>query len=214
MFSCNLPPALLAEWLGSFTCYCGNTGVEWIPKEFSTESRPWRRKFCHSCRNLNPQPFNSESGTLTTELSLPTLFNSSFIHLAWIGLVQLRWVSPTCCPRSCWVNIFPISLSLYSTPAVKGAIQYKKKNSQSSLFTTHHTSITHPFFFFFFFTVYNNHITCTCTIHARTGFCRILCVCVFLFFLSLPLFFFFLGGGGVLFAVVPFETGQGHQNRY
>ena len=25
VFSCNLPPALLAEWLGSFTCYCGNT---------------------------------------------------------------------------------------------------------------------------------------------------------------------------------------------
>ena len=29
--SCNLPPALLAEWPGSFTCYCGNTGVERIP---------------------------------------------------------------------------------------------------------------------------------------------------------------------------------------
>ena len=28
----NLPPALLAEWPGSFTCYCGNTGVERIPK--------------------------------------------------------------------------------------------------------------------------------------------------------------------------------------
>ena len=26
MFSCNLPPALLSEWLESFTCYCGNTG--------------------------------------------------------------------------------------------------------------------------------------------------------------------------------------------
>ena len=25
-FSCNLPPALLAEWPGSFTCYCGKTG--------------------------------------------------------------------------------------------------------------------------------------------------------------------------------------------
>ena len=33
MFSCNLPPALLAEWPGSFTCYCGNTGVERIPKK-------------------------------------------------------------------------------------------------------------------------------------------------------------------------------------
>ena len=25
MFSCNLPPALLAEWLGSFMCYCSNS---------------------------------------------------------------------------------------------------------------------------------------------------------------------------------------------
>ena len=32
VFSCNLPPALLAEWPGSFTCYFGNTGVERIPK--------------------------------------------------------------------------------------------------------------------------------------------------------------------------------------
>ena len=32
VFSCNLPPALLADWPGSFTCYCGNTGVERIPK--------------------------------------------------------------------------------------------------------------------------------------------------------------------------------------
>ena len=32
VFSCNLPPALLAGWPGSFTCYCGNAGVERIPK--------------------------------------------------------------------------------------------------------------------------------------------------------------------------------------
>ena len=34
VFSCNLPPAPLAECRpGSFTCYCGNTGVERIPKQ-------------------------------------------------------------------------------------------------------------------------------------------------------------------------------------
>ena len=70
VFSCNLPPALLAEWPGSFTCYCSNTGVEWIPKWVSTESRPWKRKFsCHSSRDSNPWPFNHESSALTTELS-------------------------------------------------------------------------------------------------------------------------------------------------
>ena len=34
VFSCNLPPALLAEWL-SFTQYCGGTGVEQILKQKS-----------------------------------------------------------------------------------------------------------------------------------------------------------------------------------
>ena len=33
MYSCTLPPALLAEWLGSFTCHCGKTDVERISKQ-------------------------------------------------------------------------------------------------------------------------------------------------------------------------------------
>ena len=33
LFRCNLPPALLAKWPGSFTCHCGNTGVEQTPNE-------------------------------------------------------------------------------------------------------------------------------------------------------------------------------------
>ena len=38
----------------------------------STESQPWRRKFsCCSGRDSNSEPFNHESGALTTELSLP-----------------------------------------------------------------------------------------------------------------------------------------------
>ena len=38
----------------------------------SIESQPWRRKFSRrSSRDLNPWPFNHESGALTTELSHP-----------------------------------------------------------------------------------------------------------------------------------------------
>ena len=33
VFRCNPPPALLAGWPGSFTCHCGNTGVEWTPNK-------------------------------------------------------------------------------------------------------------------------------------------------------------------------------------
>ena len=31
VFRCNLPPAHLLDWLGSFACHCGNTGVEQTP---------------------------------------------------------------------------------------------------------------------------------------------------------------------------------------
>ena len=31
VFKCNLPPALLAQWLGSFTCNYGDSGVERTP---------------------------------------------------------------------------------------------------------------------------------------------------------------------------------------
>ena len=33
VFRCNPPPALLAEWPGSFTCHCGNMGVERTPNK-------------------------------------------------------------------------------------------------------------------------------------------------------------------------------------
>ena len=52
MCVCNLPPALLADWPESFSCYCSNTRLEWIP-------------------------FSHESGALVTELSpLPIPFIS------------------------------------------------------------------------------------------------------------------------------------------
>ena len=72
VFSCNLPPALLAERPGSFTCYCSNTGGGPDTKRrVSTESWPWRRKFSlRSCRVSNPLPFDHVSDSPTTELSL------------------------------------------------------------------------------------------------------------------------------------------------
>ena len=55
----------------------------------STESWPWRRKFTsRSCRDLNPQPFDHESCTLTTELSPPPIIfhPTSFpIHVFWLS---------------------------------------------------------------------------------------------------------------------------------
>ena len=76
VFWCNLPPALLAEWLGCFKCHCGNTewNRHWV--RVSTKSHLWRRKFYHhSCQDSNSQPFNHESG------ALPTSYPSS--HCDW-----------------------------------------------------------------------------------------------------------------------------------
>ena len=33
VFRFHLPPALLAEWSGSFTCHCSNTGMERTPNK-------------------------------------------------------------------------------------------------------------------------------------------------------------------------------------
>jgi len=79
VFSCNLPPALLAEWPGSFTCYFGNT--EW--NEYRNKSQRRKstlvKKFSRrSCTDANPRPFNHGSGILTTELSPSGGFPSRF----------------------------------------------------------------------------------------------------------------------------------------
>ena len=39
VFRCNLPPALLADWPGSFTCHWGNTGMERTPNK--SQHRKW-----------------------------------------------------------------------------------------------------------------------------------------------------------------------------
>ena len=45
MLWCNLPSALLAEWSGSFTCQCGNMGVEWTPNKSQHRKLTLQMKF-------------------------------------------------------------------------------------------------------------------------------------------------------------------------
>ena len=61
-----LAPALLADWLGSFsfTCCCGGPDTKIT---VSTESWPWRRKFSHiTCctSKWNPRLFDHKFSTL------------------------------------------------------------------------------------------------------------------------------------------------------
>ena len=76
MYSCNLPPALLAELPGPFTelllrKHGGGTGTE---IRVGTEGSPWRRILSRrSCQDPNPRlrTFDHESGTLCPATTPP-----------------------------------------------------------------------------------------------------------------------------------------------
>ena len=66
----NLESAFLAEWPGSFTCYCGETGMERTPNKSQHTKLTLEKKFSRrSCRDSNWQPFDHKSGALTNKLS-------------------------------------------------------------------------------------------------------------------------------------------------
>ena len=55
---------------GSFTCHCGNTGVERTPNKSQHTKLTLKTKILRrSCWESNSQPFDHESGALTNELS-------------------------------------------------------------------------------------------------------------------------------------------------
>ena len=96
VFSCNLPPALLAECLASFTCYCGNMGPDGMDTKIriSTESWPLRRKFSWcSCRESNTHPFSHGSVTLlpSYRCSCHDLVNSAWPVSQTLRECSLKW---------------------------------------------------------------------------------------------------------------------------
>ena len=58
VFSCILPPALSAEWLGSFICFWGNTGVEGYQNKSQHRKLTLEKKILLLlCQDSNPWPF-------------------------------------------------------------------------------------------------------------------------------------------------------------
>ena len=49
LFRWNLQLALLAQWPGSFTCHCGNTGVEWNPNKSQHTNLTLENKILPGC---------------------------------------------------------------------------------------------------------------------------------------------------------------------
>ena len=79
VFRCNLPPALLAEWLGSFMCHCGNTRLERTPNKRwmdlylrggakQTEVPAWRQSPAASPKSISHS--RGENGLLLTRFDL------------------------------------------------------------------------------------------------------------------------------------------------
>ena len=103
VFSCKLSPAFLffffflfendwdllratrifvPERLGSFTCYCGNTGVQRIPKWKLERIWIWRRKSSRRwCRESNPRPFDHwRVRRSAIELSRPPIYLHIYVN--------------------------------------------------------------------------------------------------------------------------------------
>ena len=121
MFSCHLPPALFAEWRGSFMCRCSNTGVERTPNK-STQSWLWRRKSSRRfCRDLNSQSVDHESGALTNKLSrLPHSLWCREMHIACAHCCRTGTVHGVLNPRAA-------SWSVTSTPCTSCILTTREK---------------------------------------------------------------------------------------
>ena len=55
--------------IGTFMCYCGNTGVERTNRSQHRKLSPRKTLSRGFCRDSNLRPFNHESSALSTELS-------------------------------------------------------------------------------------------------------------------------------------------------
>ena len=114
-FRCNLPPALLAEWLGSFTCHCGGTVVEWTPNKsqctkLTLESRDsllfrvldswskgcefesWQKRW----ENFSSTETNTHIIQISTEIHTHTLLVNAFQNERGSSLIDL---CETDCPN-------------------------------------------------------------------------------------------------------------------
>ena len=70
VFSCNLPPALLAEYPGSFPCYCGNTGWNgYRSKSHHMKLTIGKKTILPLLPGLEPETFRSPVRRCTTEPS-------------------------------------------------------------------------------------------------------------------------------------------------
>ena len=85
MYRCNLPPALLAKWRGSFTCLYSNTGVERTPSK--THHAEWnleKKILPLLLRGCELATYWSRVWSFTNKLSrLPSYHVHIWLAFAW-----------------------------------------------------------------------------------------------------------------------------------
>ena len=72
MFSCNLPPALLAEWLESFTCYYSNLG--WNDDRNMSQHRKLTLENKMLLLGLKPATFRPQIQRSATDWAIPMFY--------------------------------------------------------------------------------------------------------------------------------------------
>ena len=94
VFRCNLPPALLAERPGSFTCHCGNSGVERTPNKSQHTKLNLEKKFFSAA----PAGIQTRNLSITSSALLQTSYPGSlhnvcscplYVYLSGQGLLFL-----------------------------------------------------------------------------------------------------------------------------
>ena len=108
VFNCDLPPALLAEWPGSFMHYCSNTGLKWIPNE------------------------SAQKAATPAETQTPKIYLFLFLALGQIILTQIYYVCFIFVgshqgSEGHWKNIFWGPVCFCNTPNLQ---QLPKKRNQ------------------------------------------------------------------------------------
>ena len=93
VFWCNLPPTLLAERPGSFTCHCGNTGVERTPNKSQHTINPGEENY-----SAAPAGIRTRNLSITSPVLLQTSYPGSlhnvcscplYVYLSGQGLLFL-----------------------------------------------------------------------------------------------------------------------------
>ena len=110
-FMCNLPPALLAEWPGSFTCHCGNTGVEQTPNRSQHTQLTLEKKIL--------PPLLPRFELTSFRSPVPTLYQQAIPRLDTVWNWQTRNQLPHLVLR-CAFSAFEWTVgSLFRTPSAK-----------------------------------------------------------------------------------------------